>query len=1257
MPALDNAVNSLLLQAPDTGLATPPVLDAWQFNGPNITQQQGISSSASLAGYKFVATGDADADQTYDLLLQKSLGNGLYELSIGFMNSDNTLREPRSIVFNTGGATAVNLLDTWQIKRFADFDGDAKADILFQLAQTNTFALWKMDGATAAAPTILTIDGPNLQELFATGDFNGNGTLDLLLRDSVSGALTTRLLDQNLVPTGDSGPLTLNGTPYSLAADWQVLGVTDLNQTGSQSTDANDDIILTNRNTGQVVAWLMNGTSLQDWGFLGGGAPVTQGFDLVGIADFNGDRNGDMFWAQKVPNANGSKLLGVWLTEGTSLLPQSSLVQYAGAAYSLPANWQIINFKQLDGTPYLVDFDTNGKADVLVQNSATGQTFLWSMNGPTIDAAKSGFVQTADGNIPPIPSGYQPIGVLSAQLSQPGGLRGEYYNNIDFTDRVLTRIDPTVNFNWPDGTEQGVSSPAVGIPPDTFSVRWSGQVQPLYSEAYTFFTTTDDGVRLTVNGQVLIDRLVDQAATEWTGQITLEAGKKYDIVLEYFENAGDASAALSWSSASQAKQIIPQSQLFYKQLAGDIPPVNTFTLKDNATIFVNEAAGVATITAVRTGDTSSRGTLEYTTNELGGAGSATANVDYITPSFNGRANTGQIVFEAGEAEKSFTVPIVNDPLAEGNETFAIGIQNPTGGTLGAPRTVLVTIVDDDSPATISLSAAAASVAEGIGNVNLTVQRSGNVDSTATVNYATNNGTAIAGSDYAASTGTISFAAGQTSQTIAIPIIDDAAVENSETFSVTLSNPTGGASLGGQTTASITILDNDLALGNLTRQTAVSGLNQPIAIDWTPDGQYMLVAQKNGVVRVVDNGTLRSTSLIDLSSQVNDTRDRGLIGMAIHPNFPATPYIYLSYTYDPPEAYQNINPNTDLDDPDGSGNRPSRVVRVTVNPTTMVADPASLVVILGKNSTWQYTSQPDGNSTGNTGILPSGIVNGTTITAPANQIDIGTQDNDPDRAGTQNQNIRDYLATDSESHTVGAIHFGADGYLYVSNGDGTSYNFADSRAVRVQDVDNLSGKMLRIDPITGEGVASNPFYDGDPNSNQSKVFYSGIRNSFRFTFDPVTGLPVMGEVGWNSWEEINTGAPGSNFGWPYLEGPNRTGGYQDLSQAISFYNNGNINPGSPSNQAAVFPILERSHGAPDNATAIVVGDFYNANTLMFGDLNNGTLYAATLDANRNVTSVQVFDSGIAYVVDMEMGPDGKLYGVNLVSGQILRWDPA
>jgi glucose/arabinose dehydrogenase len=689
---------------------------------------------------------------------------------------------------------------------------------------------------------------------------------------------------------------------------------------------------------------------------------------------------------------------------------------------------------------------------------------------------------------------------------------------------------------------------------------------------------------------------------------------------------------------------------------------SSVALRDNATIFVSETAGTATVTVTRTGNTQERMTLEYTTNEIGGAGAAQAGADYTQPSFDGRANTGQVVFEIGDTVRTFTVPIVNDSQEEGNESFAIGLQNPSSGSLGAPRTVLITIVDDDSPANISMSSAEVTVSEGVSTANITIQRSGNINGASSVNFTTSNGTAIAGSDYTATSGTVNFAVGQLTQTISIPILNDIITENDETFTVTLSNPTN-AILGNQLTSAVTILDNDLNLGTLVRQTFVSGLSEPTTIDWTPDGRYMFVAQQNGVVRLVDNGTLRSTPLIDLSNQVNYTPgDRGLLGLAVHPNFASTPYIYLLYTYDPPETAGG----TGLAGPDTQGNRPSRLVRLTVNPTTMVADPASLLVLAGTNSTWAYTSRPDVNSNGNVNIPPSGIVNGsnnvfnngfgTTTTVPGSQIDVGTQDNDPNSAGTQNQNIRDYLASDGDSHSNGAVHFGADGWLYLTNGDGTSYNFADPRSVRVQDINNLSGKVLRIDPITGAGVPGNPFFDvNNPNSNRSKVFYSGIRNAYRFTFDPITNLPVIGDVGWTSWEEINTGAPGSNFGWPYLEGPNRTGQYQNLPQAISFYNNGNRN--NPGDQTAVFPILSRSHGSPDNASAITVGDFYNSNTLMFGDVVSGTLYAATLNSSRQVTNVQVFDSNIPYIVDMEMGPDGRLYGVDLVTGSILRWNPA
>ena len=137
-----------------------------------------------------------------------------------------------------------------------------------------------------------------------------------------------------------------------------------------------------------------------------------------------------------------------------------------------------------------------------------------------------------------------------------GGLKGEYYDNMDFTNLMVTRVDPTVDFDWGNGSPD----PSIGV--DTFSVRWTGQVEPLYSETYTFYTTTDDGVRLWVDNTLIVDKWIDQAPTEWSGTISLTAGIKYDIKIEYYENGGGAAAQLRWSSASQAKEIIPESQLY-----------------------------------------------------------------------------------------------------------------------------------------------------------------------------------------------------------------------------------------------------------------------------------------------------------------------------------------------------------------------------------------------------------------------------------------------------------------------------------------------------------------------------------------------------------------------------------------------------------------------------------------------------------------------------------------------------------------------
>ena len=147
------------------------------------------------------------------------------------------------------------------------------------------------------------------------------------------------------------------------------------------------------------------------------------------------------------------------------------------------------------------------------------------------------------------------------------GLTAAYFSSPNFGGTQITRTDASVAFDW------GTGSPASGIGAEGFSVRWTGQVQAQFSETYTFTTLSDDGVRLWINGQLLIDNWTDHAPMENSGTITLEAGQKYDVKMEYFENGGGAVAKLYWASPSTAKQIIPMSQLFPSEITtiGDLP--------------------------------------------------------------------------------------------------------------------------------------------------------------------------------------------------------------------------------------------------------------------------------------------------------------------------------------------------------------------------------------------------------------------------------------------------------------------------------------------------------------------------------------------------------------------------------------------------------------------------------------------------------------------------------------------------------------
>ncbi|MEA2701131.1 MAG: hypothetical protein QOI66_5402 [Myxococcales bacterium] len=123
------------------------------------------------------------------------------------------------------------------------------------------------------------------------------------------------------------------------------------------------------------------------------------------------------------------------------------------------------------------------------------------------------------------------------------------------TNSAFVRTDPNVDFDW------GRGSPDSSIGVDHFSVRWTGTITARYSETYTFYTLADDGTRLYVAGQSVIDDWAVHAPVEKSGTFKLQAGQPVGIRLEYFESLEGATVKLSWSSASEPKAIVPTSQL------------------------------------------------------------------------------------------------------------------------------------------------------------------------------------------------------------------------------------------------------------------------------------------------------------------------------------------------------------------------------------------------------------------------------------------------------------------------------------------------------------------------------------------------------------------------------------------------------------------------------------------------------------------------------------------------------------------------
>jgi len=169
------------------------------------------------------------------------------------------------------------------------------------------------------------------------------------------------------------------------------------------------------------------------------------------------------------------------------------------------------------------------------------------------------------------------LGLVSV-VSGAEGLQGQYYHGTagdPWRTLVMERIDPTVNFNW------GTNSPAPSVNSNNFTVRWTGMIEVPSSNTYTFHTQTDDGVRLWVNGQPVINNWTDHSNTHDSGEIALKAGQKYEIILEYYESGGDAVCELTWSTPSLTRETIPSRYMSVERPYARRPdPADNAVLRD-----------------------------------------------------------------------------------------------------------------------------------------------------------------------------------------------------------------------------------------------------------------------------------------------------------------------------------------------------------------------------------------------------------------------------------------------------------------------------------------------------------------------------------------------------------------------------------------------------------------------------------------------------------------------------------------------------
>lgn len=296
---------------------------------------------------------------------------------------------------------------------------------------------------------------------------------------------------------------------------------------------------------------------------------------------------------------------------------------------------------------------------------------------------------------------------------------------------------------------------------------------------------------------------------------------------------------------------------------------------------------------------------------------------------------------------------------------------------------------------------------------------------------------------------------------------------------------------------------------------LGGWSSPVGAAWDANGR-MYVWEKRGRVWIVDGGVRLPNPLLNIEQEVGNWGDHGMLGFALDPNFLSNGRFYVMYVVD---RHHLLYYGTPTYDQYASEPNAAAIVRITrytaTGPGFTAADPASRTILLGESIS---TGAP---------VLYNTHGAGTLLFAADGTL----------------------LASIGEGASAASTDVGNATESYFAQGlaDGIIRSEENVGAFRAQLVNSFSGKVLRMDPATGNGIPSNPFYDAAaPRAPRSRVWAMGLRNPYRMTLKPGTGSTdpaagnvgtlLIGDVGWSTWEELNVCTePGQNFGWPVFEG--------------------------------------------------------------------------------------------------------------------------